>query len=186
MPHIRVDVAFTAAAAAALRAELGAEWDRPRLMFNLEPLHRTGKLPCAGDLIADLRLVDRVWRVEQRSLLVDQNANATISLLVGEAAKAKLTSDIQGERVQLTDNARAALFAEYVERQEPSECRLLMVALSATPDLRAGDVVRDTSYSRHMFLIEERLFLWTQSNEVQVRYLLDAGMKAGELKQLRQ
>jgi hypothetical protein len=37
-----------------------------------------------------------------------------------------------------------------------------------------------------MFLIEERLFLWTESNEVRVRYLLDAGMKAGELRQLSQ
>jgi hypothetical protein len=186
MPYIRMDVAFTAAAAAALRAELGAGWDRPRSMFTLEPLHPTGKLPCAGDLIADRRLVDRVWRVEQRSLLVDQNANATISLLVGEAAEPGLTCDIDGERVQLTDNARAALFSEYVERQEPSECRLLMVALSATPDLKAGDVVQDMSFSRHMFLIEERLFLWTPSNEVHVRYLLDAGMKAGELKRLRE
>jgi hypothetical protein len=61
-----------------------------------------------------------------------------------------------------------------------------MVALSATPDLKAGDVVQDMSFSRHMFLIEERLFLWTPSNEVHVRYLLDAGMKAGELKRLRE
>jgi hypothetical protein len=186
MPYIRMDVAFTAATAAALRAELGADWDRPRLMFTLEPLQRTDKLPCAGDLIADVRLIDRVWRVEQRSLLVDQNANATISLLVSEAPQAKLACDIRDERVQLTDNAQAALFAEYVGREQPSECRLVMVALSATPDLRAGDVVQDTSFSRHMFFIEERLFLWTQSNEVHVRYLLDVGMKAEELKQLRQ
>ena len=63
MPYIRMDVAFTAAAAAALRAELGAQWDKPRHIFTLEPLHATGKLPCKGDLIADLRLTDRVWRV---------------------------------------------------------------------------------------------------------------------------
>ena len=186
MPYIRVDVAFTAEAAAVLRAELGAGWDKPRTMFTLEPLRRSGKLPCVGDLIADLRLVDRVWRVEQRSLLVDQNANATISLLVGEARSAKLTCDLHAERVQLTDNAQAALFAEYVGHQQPSECRLLMVALSATPDLRAGDVVRDTSFSRHTFFIDERLFLWTESNEVLLRYLLDVGMKVGELRQLHQ
>ena len=186
MPYIRVDVAFTVEAAAVLRAELGAGWDKPRTMFTLEPLQRSGKLPCVGDLIADLRLVDRVWRVEQRSLLVDQDANATISLLVGEARNAKLTCDLQAERVQLTDHAQAALFAEYVGRQQPSECLLLMVALSATPDLRAGDVVRDASFSRHAFFIDERLFLWTESNEVLLRYLLDVGMKAGELRQLRQ
>lgn len=186
MPYIRVDVAFTAAAAASLRAELGTDWDRPRSMFTLEPLRPTGKLPCAGDLIADLRLTDRAWRVEQRSLLVDENANATMSLLVSQATNAKLTCDIRGERVQLTDDARAVLFIEYVGREQPSGCRLPMVALTATPDLRAGDVVQDTSFSRHMFFIEERLFLWTQSNEVHVRYLLDVGMKAGESKQWRQ
>lgn len=186
MPFIRMDVAFTAGAAAALRAELGADWNRPRLMFTLEPLQSIGKLPCAGDLIADPRLADRVWRVEQRSHLIDQAANATISLLVGEAPDARLTCDRDGERVQLTDNGQAALFAEYVGREQPSECRLLMVALSATPDLRAGDVVQDTSFSRHMFFVEERLFLWTQSTEVQVRYLLDVGMKSGEWNQLRQ
>jgi hypothetical protein len=76
MPYIRVDVGFTAPAAAALQAELGAERDRPRRIFTIEPLHRSGKLPCPGDLIADLRLIDRVWRVEQRSILLDQNANA--------------------------------------------------------------------------------------------------------------
>ena len=186
MPYIRVDVAFTAAAAAALRAELGADWDRPRLIFTLEPLHASGKLPCVGDLIADLRLMDRVWRVEQRSLLADEHANATISLLVSEASKARLTCDIEDERIQLTDDARAALFAEHVGREQPAECRLLMAALSALPDLRAGDVVQDTGFSRHMFFIEERLFLWTPSNEVHMRYLLDVGMKAGDWKHLRQ
>ncbi len=184
MPYIRMDVAFTAGAGAALRAGLGAGWDRPRPMFTLEPLQ--DKLPCTGDLVADLRLTDRVWRVEQRSVRADQHANATISLLLGEAGDARLGCDVQDERVQLTDNARAALFAEYVGREQPSECRVVMVALSATPDLRAGDIVQDTSFSRHMFFIDERLFLWTPSNEVHVRYLLDLGMKAGELQQLRQ
>jgi hypothetical protein len=186
MPYMQVDVAFTAEAAAALRAELGPDWTRPRRMFTLEPLHTIGKLPCAGDLIADLRLSDRVWRVEQRSLRVDQNANATISLLVSEAPNTKITCDIDAERVQLTDSAQAAVFAEHVGREQPSECRLLMAALSAAPDLRAGDVVQDTSFSRHMFFVEERLFLWTEANEVHVRYLLDVGMQAGELEQLRQ
>jgi hypothetical protein len=186
MPYIRVDVAFTAEAAAVLRAELGVDWNKPRRMFTLEPLQSSGKLPSPGDLIADLRLANRVWRVDQRSLLVDHDANATISLLVNEAPKAKLTCDLQGERVQLTDDAQAALFAEHVGREQPSECRLLMVALSATPDLKVGDVVRDTSFSRHMFFIEERLFLWTGSNEVHVRYLLDLGMKDGEWNQLRE
>jgi hypothetical protein len=186
MPYIRVDVAFTADAAVALRAELGPGLDRPRLMFNLEPLHPTGKLPCAGDLIADLRLAARVWRVEQRSLLVDHEANATISLLVSEATQARLTCDIDAERVQLTDDARAALFAEYVGREQPSECRVLMAALSGVPDLRAGDVVQDASFSRHMFFVDERLFLWTPSNEVQVRYLLDVGMKRRDWQQLRE
>lgn len=130
MPSLRMAVAFTAAAAAALRAQPGAGWDRPRTMFTLEPLQTTGKLPCAGDLVADLRLTDRVWRVEQRLLL--------------------------------------------------------MAALAASPDLRTGDVVRDTSFSRHMFFIEERLFLWTAANAVHVRYLVDVGMKAGEWEQLRQ
>lgn len=185
MPYIRLDVAFTAPAAAALRAELGGDWDKPRLIFTLEPLHATGKLPCAGDLIADLRLTDRVWRVEQRSLLADEHANATISLLVSEAPKAKLTFDIQDERIQLTDNAQAALFAEHVGREQPSECRVLMAALSAVPDLRAGDVVQDAGFSRHMFFIEERLFLWTPSNEVLLRYLLDVGMKPGDRQQSR-
>ena len=60
-----------------------------------------------------------------------------------------------------------------------------MAALSALPDLRAGDVVQDTGISRHMFFIEERLFLWTPSNEVHMRYLLDVGMKAGDWKNLR-
>ncbi|HMA09897.1 MAG TPA: hypothetical protein VKP68_18605 [Ramlibacter sp.] len=186
MPYIRLDVAFTAEAAAALRTELGADWDKPRLIFTLEPLHATGKLPCAGDLIADLRLTDRVWRVEQRSLLADEHANATISLLVGEAPKAKLTCDIEDERIQLTDDAQAALFSEYVDREQPSECRVLMAALSALPDLRAGDVVQDRGFSRHMFYIEERLFLWTPSNEIHMRYFLDVGMKAGDWKQLGQ
>jgi hypothetical protein len=185
MPYLRVNVAFTAAAAAALRAELGGDWDKPRPMFTLEPLHRTGKLPCPGDLLADLRLLDRVWRVEQRSLLVDRDANATISLLVGQAPKARLTCDIDAERVQLTDNAQAAIFAEYVGRQQPSECRLLMVALNAAPDLRAGDIVRDTSFSRHTYFIEERLFLWTRSNDLHVRYLLEVGMEPHEWTQLR-
>lgn len=181
MPYIRMDVAFTATAAAALRAELGADRNKPRVMFTIEPLRPTGKLPCVGDLIADLRLSERVWRVEQRSLLIDRDANAAISLLAGDAPEAKLTTDRQAERVQLTDHAQAALFAEYVGREQPSsECRLLMVALSATPDLRAGDVVQDTSFSRHMFFIEERLFLWTPSNEVHVRYLLDVGMKSND------
>ena len=186
MPYLRVAVAFTAAAAAALRAQLGPGWDRPRTMFTLEPLQATGKLPCAGDLVADLRLTDRIWRVEQRLLLVDQQANATVSLLVDEAPAARLTAELEAERVQLTADASAALFAEYVGREQPSECRLLMAALSATPDLRAGDVVRDTSFSRHMFFIEERLFLWTPANEVHVRYLVDVGMKAGDWEQLRQ
>jgi hypothetical protein len=186
MPYIRVDVAFTAEAAAVLRAELGVDWNKPRRMFTLEPLQSIGKLPSPGDLIADLRLAHRVWRVEQRSLLVDHDANATISLLVNEAPRAKLTCHLQGERVQLTDDAQAALFAEHVGREQPSECRLLMVALSATPDLKVGDVVRDTSFSRHMFFIEERLFLWTGSNELHVRYLLDLGMKDGEWNQLRE
>ncbi|HXD42584.1 MAG TPA: hypothetical protein VN649_18605 [Ramlibacter sp.] len=184
MPYLRVDVAFTAEAAAALRAELGADWDKPRRIFTLEPLQAIRKLPSAGDLIADLRLAERVWRVEQRSLLVDQNANATISLLINEAPRAKLTCDVEAERVQLTDDAQAALFAEHVGREQPSECRLLMVALSASPDLKAGDVVRDASFSRHRFFIEERLFLWTQSNELHVRYLLDLGMRDGEWNQL--
>lgn len=184
MPYLRMNVAFTAGAAAALRAGLGAGWDQPRPMFTLEPLQH--KMPCAGDLVADLRLTDRVWRVEQRSVRADPHANATISLLLGEASDARLGCDVRDERVQLTDNARAALFAEYVGREQPTECRVLMVALSATPDLRAGDIVQDTSFSRHMFFIDERLFLWTSSNEVQVRYLLDVGMKAGELQQLRE
>ena len=183
MPYIRVDVAFTAAAAAALRAGLGSGWNRPRPMFTLEPLQASGKLPCAGDLIADLRLAARVWRVEQRSLLVDHEGNATISLLVSEAATARLTCDPEAERVQLTEDAQAALFAEHVGHEQASECRLLMGALSATPDLKAGDVVRDTSFSRHLFVIGERLFLWTPDNEVRVRYLLDLGMQAAELKQ---
>ena len=61
-----------------------------------------------------------------------------------------------------------------------------MAALSAAPDLRVGDVVQDTSFSHHMFFIDERLFLWSQSNEVHVRYFLDVGMKDGEWQQLRQ
>ena len=186
MPYLRGAVAFTAAAAAALRARLGAGWDRPRTMFTLEPLQAEGKLPCAGDLVADLRLTDRVWRVEQRLLLLDQHANATISLLLDEAPAARLAAALEAERVQLTEDARAALLAEYAGREQPSECRLLMAALSASPDLRAGDVVRDTSFSRHMFFIEERLFLWTPGNEVRVRYLVDVGMKAGDWEQLRQ
>lgn len=186
MPYIRVAVSFTAGAAAALRADLGAGWDRPRTMFTLEPLRATGKLPCTGDLVADLRLTGRAWRVEQRLLLVDQQANATISLLVGDAPGARLGCGLEDERVQLTDAAQTALFAEYVGRERPSECRALMAALSASPDLRAGDVVQDTTFSRHMFFIEERLFLWTPGNEVRVRYLVDVGMKAGDWEQLRQ
>lgn len=186
MPYVRVDVAFTAAAAAALRAELGPAGDRPRLMFTLEPLHATGKLPGAGDLIADLRLAPRVWRVEQRTVLVDKEANATISLLAAEAPDARLGCDADGERVQLTADAQAAVFAEYVGREQPSECRVLMAALSASPDLRAGDVVQDKGFSRHLFFIDERLFLWTPSNQVQVRYLLDVGMKRQELDEWRQ
>jgi len=185
MPSLRLHIAFTAAAAAVLRSELGADWDKPRLIFTLEPLHGTGKLPCVGDLIADRRLTDRVWRVEQRSLLADPNANATISLLVGEAANAKLRCDIAQERIQLTDNAQAALFAEHVGREQASECRLLMAALSAVPDLRTGDVVQDASFSRHLFFVEERLFLWTETNEVLMRYLLEVGMKARDWEHLR-
>jgi hypothetical protein len=180
MPYIQVDIAFTAEAAARLRDVLGDEWAKPRRMFTLEPLRLAGKLPGRGDLIADLRLADRIWRVEQRSLLIDEKANATIALLVGEAPNARLTCDLADERVQLTANASAAVSAEYLGREPPSECRVVMVALSATPDLRAGDVVQDTSYSRHLFVVEERLFLWTQSNEVEMRYLLDVGTKAGE------
>jgi hypothetical protein len=185
MPSIRLAVAFTAPAAAALRAELGAGWDRPRPMFTLEPLQAAGKLPCAGDLVADLRLAGRVWRVEQRSLLLDRDANATVSLLVSEAARAQLGCDPRAERVQLTVAAQAALFAEHVGHGQASECRLLMAALSATPDLRAGDVVQDAGFSRHMFFIEERLFLWTEANELRVHYLLDVGMQAGERQQAR-
>jgi hypothetical protein len=37
-----------------------------------------------------------------------------------------------------------------------------------------------------MFVIEERLFLWSQSNEVHVRYLLDVGMKAEARQPFRQ
>jgi hypothetical protein len=183
MPSVSIAVTFTAAAADALRAQLGAGGARPRAMFTLEPLHASGKLPAAGDLVADLRLAPRVWRVEQRSVQVDTQADATISLLLGEAAGTRLTCELEGERVQLTENARAAVFAEHVGREQPGECRVLMAALSATPDLRAGDVVRDASYSRHLFFVEERLFLWTQANEVLVRYLLDVGLRPGELRQ---
>jgi hypothetical protein len=181
MPYMRVNVAFTAGAAVALRAELGADWNKPRVMFTLEPLRTIAKLPGAGDLVADVRLSTRVWRVEQRSLQIDTQANATVSLLVGEAPQARLTSDVAAERVHLTDNAQAAVMAEHVGRDHPpSECRALMVALSATPDLRAGDVVQDAGFSRHLFLIDERLFLWTETNEVLVRYLLDVGAKPGD------
>jgi hypothetical protein len=186
MPSVRIAVAFTAAAAAALRSDVGAASQRPRAMFTLEPLHGSGKLPGAGDLVAHLRLAPRVWRVEQRTVLVDAQANATIALLVGEAADARLACDLDAERVQLTANARAAVFAEHIGRAQPDECRVLMAALSATPDLRAGDVVQDASYSRHPFFVEERLFLWTPANEVLVRYLLDVGVKPGELQQWRQ
>lgn len=186
MPYVRMDVAFTAAAAAALRAELGADWQRPRLMFTLDPLHASGKMPCAGDLIADLRLAPGAWRVEQRSILVDADANATICLLVSAAPDPKLRCDIDGERVQLTEDAQGALFAEYVGREQPSECRVMLAALSAAPDLRCGDIVQDASFSRHLFFVEERLFLWTTANEVHVRYLLDVGMRPGEWQQLRQ
>ncbi len=181
MPYMRLNVAFTGTAAATLRTELGPGWNRPRVMFTLEPLRTIAKLPGAGDLVADVRLSQRVWRVAQRSLQIDAEANTTVSLLVGEAAQARLTSDVEAERVHLTDNAQAALFAENVGReQQPSECRALMVALSASPDLRAGDVVQDAGFSRHLFLIEERLFLWTETNEVLVRYLLDVGAKPAE------
>jgi len=185
MPYFRMTVSFTTGAAAALRAELGAGWDRPRAMFTLEPLRAAGKLPGPGDLVADLRLAPRVWRVEQRLLLADPQANATMSLLLGAAPQARLACGVEDERVQLTGDAQAALFAEYVGREQPSECRVLMAALSAAPDLRAGDVVQDASFSRHLFFIDERLFLWTSANEVQVRYLLDVGMKAGDWAQLR-
>lgn len=186
MPSVRIAVSFTAAAAARLRADLGAHGERPRAMFTLEPLHASGKLPCAGDLVADLRLAPRVWRVEQRTLVLDERANATISLLVSEAAGARLTSDPEAERVQLTQHAQAAVFAEHVGHGQPPECRVLMAALSACPDLRAGDVVQDASYSRHLFFVEERLFVWTPANEVLVRYLLEVGAKPGELKEWRQ
>jgi hypothetical protein len=182
MPSVRIAVTFSAAAAAALRRELGAAGTRPRAMFTLEPLHASGKLPEVGDLVADLRLAPRVWRVQQRSVLVEPGADAAISLLLDEAAGAQLTCDPLAERVQLTKNARAAVFAEHVGRQQPGECRVLMAALSAAPPLRAGDIVQDTSWSRHLFLVEERLFLWTPDNEVLVRYLLDVGVKPGELR----
>lgn len=185
MPSVRIAVTFTASAAAALRAQLGAAGTRPRAMFTLEPLHASGKLPGVGDLVADLRLAPRVWRVEQRTVSVAPNADATIALLVGEAADARLTCDPQAERVQLTENARAAVFAEHVGREQPDECRVLMAALSAVPQLRAGDVVQDASYSRHPFFVEERLFLWTEANEVLVRYLLDVGVTPGELRDWR-
>jgi hypothetical protein len=183
MPSVRIAVTFTAEAAQALRRELGAGGLRPRAMFTLEPLHASGKLPDVGDLVADLRLAPRVWRVQQRSVLVDANADATISLLVGEAVGARLTCDPDAERVQLTEHARAAVFAEHVGREQPGECRVLMASLSAAPSLHAGDVVQDTSWSRHLFFVEERLFLWTAANEVLVRYLLDVGVKPGELRQ---
>lgn len=186
MPSMRLAVAFTPAAAAALRERLGPQAREPRVMFTLDPLHASGKWPAPGDLVADLRLADRVWRVEQRSVLVDAQANATISLLLGEAAGARLSCAPDAERVQLTPQAQAAVFAEYVGREQPSECRVLMAALSAAPDLRAGDVVQDTSFSRHLFFVEERLFLWTAANQVVVRYLLDVGMKPGELEQWRE
>jgi hypothetical protein len=181
MPYMRVSVAFTAAAAAALRGELGSDWNKPRLMFTLEPLRTIAKLPGAQDLVADVRLSRRVWRVEQRSLQIDAQANTTVSLLLGEAPQARLNADVDAERVHLTDNAQAAVIAEHAGRdQPPSECRALMVALSATPDLRAGDVVHDAGFSRHMFVIDERLFLWTETNEVLVRYLLDVGARASD------
>jgi hypothetical protein len=181
MPYMRVNVAFTAAAAGSLRARLGAAWNKPRVMFTLEPLRTIAKMPCAGDLVADLRLTDHIWRVEQRSLQIDAQANTIVSLLLGEAPQARLTTDPDGERVHLTDNAQAAVLAEHVGRdQPPSECRALMVALSATPDLRSGDVVQDAGFSRHLFVIDERLFLWTETNEVLVRYRLDVGVKAGD------
>ena len=183
MPSVTLGVAFTAAAAASLRAQLGADWARPRLLFTIEPLRAAGAMPSAGDLLADLRLADRIWRVEQRSLLVAQNADATISLLVSEAADARLTTAAGDERVQLTDDAQAALFAEHVGREQPSACRLLMASGSAMPALQRGDVVRDASVSRHMFVVEERLFVWDAGNRLQVRYLLSLGVKSGELKQ---
>jgi hypothetical protein len=142
MPSVRIAVTFTAEAAQALRRELGAGGLRPRAMFTLEPLHASGKLPDVGDLVADLRLAPRVWRVQQRSVLVDANADATISLLVGEAAGARLTCDPHAERVQLTEHARAAVFAEHVGREQPDECRVLMAALSAAPPLHAATSCR--------------------------------------------
>lgn len=184
MPALRIHVAFTPDAAASLRSQLGADWARPRALFTMEPLRSAGTLPGAGDLVADLRLADRIWRVEQRSVLVEDNADATISLLVA-AADARLTTAADAERVQLTDDAQAALFAEHVGHEQPSACRLLMVPGSAMPQLRAGDVVRDASVSRHLFLVEERLFLWDADNRLQVRYLLSLGLRARELRQWR-
>lgn len=186
MPHIALNVAFGAAAYAALRARLGDGLARPRPMFTMEPLFAIGVFPRTGDLLADPRMVDQVWRVQQRTMAVAEGGDATMSLLLDEARQARLTCDPQAPRVELTPDAQAALVAEYAGREQPSACGLLLSSLSAARDLAAGDVVQERAISRHMFLIEERLFLWTAANEVHVRYLLDLGLKAQERRQLQE
>ncbi|HKB54877.1 MAG TPA: hypothetical protein VKD22_12850 [Ramlibacter sp.] len=185
MPHIALNVTFGAAAYAALRARLGPALARPRAMFTIEPLMATGVFPRTGDLVADLRMIDQVWRVQQRSMLVAEGGDATLSLLLAGAPQARLACDDDAPRVELTAAAQAALVAEYAGREQPSACGLLLSSLSAARDLGVGDVVQERAVSRHMFLIEERLFLWTAANQVRVRYLLDLGMKPEERQQLQ-
>ena len=185
MPHIALNVAFGATSYAALRERLGAGLMRPRPMFTMEPLFAIGVFPRSGDLVADPRMEERVWRVQQRSMTVGEGGDATMSLLLGEAPHARLACDPQAPRVELTRDAQAALVAEYAGREQPSACGLLLSSLSAARDLAAGDVVQERAVSRHMFLIEERLFLWTATAQVHVRYLLDIGMKPREREQLQ-
>ena len=85
MPSVRIAVTFTVAAAAALRTQLGAGGERPRAMFTLEPLHGSGKLPGAGDLVA----VPADTVATMRRYLLEQG-DVWLMLLIGARSAAGL------------------------------------------------------------------------------------------------
>lgn len=186
MPYILIKVSYSPETAAKLHAELGVGWKSPRRLFDTEALHKSSRqLPVVGDLVSDSALPGgRIFRLEQRRALLDKDANVILSYRATEHPHAGISLQ-EPEPVQLMADAKAALFSEFMGGQQPVPQSLLATPLRAIPNLRAGDVVQDPLVSRHMYLIHERIFFWTERGDVEVRYLLNFAMPEKEWEQFR-
>jgi hypothetical protein len=179
MRTINLEVRFDRDAYASLCADPGFEVGLPRRIFTIESLR--GVYPMAGDLVADLRLARRAWRVQQRCTSSARTGNETVLLLVGQVASTAFPLELGGTHVKLLPDAQIALAAEYAGRGAPPPAGLLLLqAVSGGSQVVVGDVVQDLRITRHSFVVQERLFLWGPSDQLEVHYYLDAGMNASE------